>query len=61
MTCADYLKADKRMQAQMAGVSMSTGDAKMDATAAAMDKKLRDYCAKNPTLGVDKAMEEAMK
>jgi hypothetical protein len=40
---------------------MSTGDAKMDATAAAMDKKLRDYCAKNPTLGVDKAMEEAMK
>lgn len=60
MTCADYLKADKQMQAQMGGVPASTGDVKMDAAAAAMDKKLRDYCTKNPAVGVDKAME-AMK
>ncbi|HVV62437.1 MAG TPA: hypothetical protein VHD14_11845 [Pseudolabrys sp.] len=60
MTCADYLKMNKQMTAQMGGAA-STGDAKMDAQAAAMDKKLNDYCAKNPTVKVDKAMEEAMK
>lgn len=61
MTCADYLKADKQMQAQMGGASMSTGNAQMDAQAAAMDKKLKDYCTKNPSAGMDKAMMEAVK
>ena len=61
MTCADYLKADKQLTAQMGGGAMKTGDAKMDAQAAALDKKMNDYCVKNPTAGVDKAMEEAMK
>lgn len=61
MTCADYLKADKQLTAQMGGAAASTGDAKMDAQAAALDKKMKDYCAKNPTVSADKAMEEAMK
>jgi hypothetical protein len=61
MTCADYLKADKQMQGQMGGATPTTGDPKMDAQAAALDKKMKDYCTKNPSVGVDKAMEEAMK
>jgi hypothetical protein len=61
MTCADYLKADAQMSAQMGGVKPTTGDAKMDAQAAALDNKIKAYCTKNPTVGVDKAMEEAMK
>jgi hypothetical protein len=61
MTCADYLKADKQMRAQMGGMSMSTGNAQMDAQAAAMDKKLNDFCAKNPAVGLDQAVMEAMK
>jgi hypothetical protein len=61
MACADYTKADKQIQAQMAGASTSTGDAKMDAEAAALDKKVRDYCVKNPKADLAKAMEEAMK
>lgn len=62
MTCADYLKADKEMTAQMGGAAaVKTGDAAMDAQAAALDKKMKDYCTKNPTAGVDKAMEAAMK
>jgi hypothetical protein len=61
MTCADYLKADKQVRSQMGGMSMSTGNAQMDAQAAALDKKLNDYCAKNPNDGLDKAMMEAMK
>jgi hypothetical protein len=54
MSCADYLKAEKQM-------SDATGGAKPDADAAALDKKVHDYCVKNPTTGVDKAMEEATK
>lgn len=61
MTCADYLKADQQLTAQMGGAAPTTGDAKMDAQSAALDKKMKDYCTKNPTAGVDKAMEEAMK
>jgi len=62
MTCADYLKADQQMTAQMGGAgAMKTGNAAMDAQAAALDKKMKDYCTKNPTATVDKAMEEAMK
>jgi hypothetical protein len=61
MTCADYLKADKQVRSQMGGVPASTGNAQLDAQAAALDKKLNDYCAKNPGVGLDKAMMEAMK
>lgn len=56
MTCADYLKAEAEMTKQM-----GANAPKPDATAAALDKKMKDYCTKNPTAGVDKAMEEAMK
>jgi predicted secreted protein len=56
MTCADYLKADAEMTKQMGGQAP-----KMDASAAALDKKMKDYCTKNPTAGVDKAMEASMK
>jgi hypothetical protein len=61
MSCADYLKADKQMQAAMGGAAPTTGDPKMDAQAAALDKKVKDFCTKNPSVGVDKAIEEAMK
>jgi hypothetical protein len=61
MTCADYLKADQQMKAQMGGGSTSTGNAQMDAQAAEMDKKINDYCAKNPTASLEKAMTEALK
>ena len=61
MTCADYLKADKQMQSQMGGAQPTTGNAQLDAQAMAIDKKVKDYCTKNPTVGVDKAMMEAMK
>jgi hypothetical protein len=61
MTCADYMKMNQQMTAQMGGKPPSSGDAKLDAQAAALDKKVGDYCAKNPAVMVDKAMEEAMK
>ena len=61
MSCADYLKADKQMQSQMGGAPPSTGNAALDAQAMALDKKVKDYCTKNPSVGVDKAMMEAMK
>lgn len=62
MSCADYLKAEKELTAQMGGAAPpKTGDAAMDAQAAALDKKVKDYCTKNPSAGVDKAMEAAMK
>jgi hypothetical protein len=61
MTCADYMKMNQQLTAQMGGKPPSSGDAKLDAQAAALDKKVGDYCAKNPTVMVDKAMEEAMK
>ena len=61
MTCADYLKADKQLQSQMGGAPPTTGNAALDAQAMALDKKVKDYCTKNPTVGVDKAMMEAMK
>lgn len=61
MTCADYLKADKQLQSQMGGAQPTTGNAQLDAQAMALDKKVKDYCTRNPTVGVDKAMMEAMK
>lgn len=56
MTCADYLKAEKEMAA-----SMGANAPKLDAESAALDKKLKDYCTKNPTAAVEKAMEAAVK
>ena len=56
MTCADYLKAEKEMAA-----SMGANAPKLDAESAALDKKMKDYCTKNPTAAVEKAMEAATK
>ena len=54
MSCADLLKAhaqiDAATQAEMA----------KDPTAAAMNKKINDYCAKNPTVKASEAMEKAL-
>jgi hypothetical protein len=56
MTCAEYLKAEAEM-----AKAMGKDAPKPDAATAAMDKKMKDYCVKNPTASADKAMEEAMK
>ena len=54
MTCADLLKANLQ-------IDQATKDAMAkDAAAAALDKKINDYCAKNPTAKVSEAMEKAM-
>lgn len=58
MSCAAYLQADERMQAQMKGAA-STRDPSVDRQTAAFDKKLKAYCLKHPRVGVDKAMEIA--
>ncbi len=54
MSCADLLKAnaqiDAATKAEMAKV----------AAAAAMEKKIDDYCTKNPTVRASEAMEKAM-
>ncbi len=54
MSCADLLKAhaqiDEATKAEMA----------KDPAAAAMDKKINDYCTKNPTAKASEAMEKAM-
>jgi hypothetical protein len=52
MSCADLLKANKKMDASV--------KASMDKESAAMDKKINDYCAKNPSAKASEAMEKAM-
>lgn len=56
MICADYLKADAELTKQLGANAPP-----MDAEAAKLDKKMKDYCTKNPSATVDKAMEEATK
>lgn len=54
MSCADLLKANAQLDA-------ATKDAAAkDPTAAAMDKKIADYCAKNPKAKASEAMEKAL-
>lgn len=54
MSCADMLKANTQLD-------QATKDAMAkDPTAAAMDKKMNDYCAKNPAAKVSEAMEKVM-
>ena len=54
MSCADLLKANEQIDAQ------SKAMAAKDADAAAMDKKINDYCNKNPTAKASVAMEKAL-
>jgi len=58
--CAGYLKASKQIQAEMAGLSASTGDKAMDAQMAALIAKMRSYCVKNPTADLAKAIDETL-
>jgi hypothetical protein len=54
MTCADLTKANAQIDdATKAAMAK-------DPAAAAMDKKINDYCAKNPTAKASEAMEKAM-
>lgn len=58
MTCADYLKAQKDMAAAMKGQPVGTSAAEKEA--AALDKKVTDYCTKNPKASADEAVVKAM-
>ena len=56
MSCADYLKLEAS-----AGPTPTTGDASTDKMAADIDKKMSDYCKKNPTAkAVDAAQQILM-
>ena len=52
MSCADLLKANKQMDASVKQT--------MDADSAAMDKKVNDYCLKNPSAKASEAMEKVL-
>jgi hypothetical protein len=54
MTCADLLKANAQIDAA------TKAEMAKDASAAAMDKKINDYCAKNPTAKASEAMDKAL-
>ena len=58
MTCADYLKAQKEMAAAMKGQPVGTTAAEKEAPA--LDKKVTDYCTKNPKASADEAVMKAM-
>ena len=54
MSCADLLKANLQIDAA------TKAEMAKDASAAAMDKKINDYCAKNPAAKASEAMEKAL-
>jgi hypothetical protein len=54
MSCAELLKANAQLDAA------TKAEANKDPTAAALDKRINDYCAKNPTAKASEAMEKAM-
>jgi hypothetical protein len=54
MSCADLMKANAQLDAA------TKEAAAKDPTAAAMDKKIADYCAKNPKAKASEAMEKAL-
>ena len=54
MSCADLLKANAQLDAA------AKAEVAKDPTGAALDKKINDYCAKNPTAKASEAMEKAM-
>ncbi len=58
MSCADYLKADQQMQAAMTAADRAA--LAKDPAATALDRKVRDYCTKNPKAPASEAMEKAM-
>jgi hypothetical protein len=54
MSCADLLKANAQLDEKTKAIAAS------DPTAAEMDRKINDYCTKNPTAKASEAMEKAM-
>ncbi|MGD0721660.1 MAG: hypothetical protein ABR970_11530 [Roseiarcus sp.] len=54
MSCAELLKANAQIDAA------TKAEAAKDASGAAMDKKINDYCAKNPAAKASEAMEKAL-
>ena len=54
MSCADLLKANAQIDAA------TKAEMAKDPAAAALDKKIDDYCVKNPTAKASEAMEKAM-
>jgi hypothetical protein len=54
LSCADLIKANAQIDAA------TKAEMAKDATAAAMDKKINDYCAKNPNAKASEAMEKAL-
>jgi hypothetical protein len=54
MSCADLLKANAQIDAA------TKAEMAKDPTAAEMDKKINDYCAKNPKAKASEAMEKAL-
>jgi hypothetical protein len=54
MSCADLLKANAQIDAA------TKAEMAKDASAAAIDKKINDYCTKNPKAKASEAMEKAM-
>ena len=58
MSCADYVKSDEQMKKQMSAADRAALTA--DPTAAAMDRKMLEYCAKNPRATAAEAMEKAI-
>jgi hypothetical protein len=57
-SCADFLKADAQMQAAMSPADKAALSS--DPAAAALDRKLRDYCTKNPKAPLSEAMTKAI-
>jgi hypothetical protein len=58
MSCGDYLKADAQMMASMSAADKALLTA--DPTAAALDRKMKAYCTKNPKAPTSEAMQKAM-
>jgi len=54
MSCADLLKANAQLDEKTKAITAS------DPSAAEMDRKVNDYCTKNPTAKASEAMEKAM-
>jgi hypothetical protein len=54
MSCADLLKANAQLDEKTKALTAS------DPSAAEMDRKVNDYCTKNPTAKASEAMEKAM-
>ncbi|WP_375458027.1 hypothetical protein [uncultured Enterovirga sp.] len=58
MSCADYLKADAEMQAAISAADKAA--LAKDPSATALDRKVREYCTKNPKAPASEAMEKAV-